>query len=125
MKISRLIWIILANALALLVNSAFLYFVIEEKADLGYDHWSYLIYLSIRMVVPVWGIYLEAVSSRFAKWVNVGYFASWVVVSYGLTLLPSIRWCGYSGQLLLVPLSAACVSCFLYSKWWIPSASRA
>ena len=73
------------------------------------------------MVVPILEIYLEAVDSRFAKWVNVGYFTSMVVVSYGLSFLPTDNFYGYSGQLLLVPLTAAAVTYFLYSKWWISS----
>jgi len=28
-------------------------------------------------------------------------------------------------RFLLFPISSAGVACFLYSKWWIPSASRA
>jgi len=82
-------------------------------------HWSYIFYLAIRIVLPILGIYLEAVDSRFAKWANVGYFTSMVVVSYGLSLLPQSRFYGYSGQLLLVPITAAGVTYFLYSPWWI------
>ena len=84
-------------------------------------HWLYISYLAIRVIVPILGIGPEAVDSRFAKWVNVAYFTVMVVVSYGLSLLPALRFYGYSGQLLLIPISAAGVTYFLYSKWWISS----
>jgi hypothetical protein len=122
MKFSRLIWVVIANVLALAINAMFLSIVVEDtKLKVNTYHWFYICYLAMRAVVPILGIYLEVVDSRFAKWVNVGYFTSTVVVSYGLSLLPSYDLYGYSGQLLLVPITAAGVTYFLYSKWSISS----
>ena len=138
MKTSRLIWVILANVLALLINMVVFPIVIEEHFNrIGYGpgneplfagldryhntyHWSYFFYLAIRTVIPIFGIYLEAVESRFAKWMNAGYFTSLVVVSYGLGLLTHEVY-GCTGHCLLVPITAAGVMCFVYSKWWMPS----
>ena len=134
MKVSRLIWVVIANVLAVAINAVCLVaegmkvkvpaddqYVWGTMAHVDRSHWLYIFYLAIRAVVPILGIYLEVVDSRFAKWVNVGYFTVMVVVSYGLSLLPALRFYGYSGQLLLIPISAAGVTYFLYSKWWISS----
>lgn len=135
MKLSRLIWVVIANVLAVAINAVFLQIVAADMkplkvpddqfvgtmAHVSTYHWLYISYLAIRMIVPILGIGLEAVDSRFAKWVNVGYFTVIVFVSYGLSLLPALRFYGYSGQCLLVPITAAGVTYFLYSKWWISS----
>jgi len=130
MKLTRFIWVVLANEIAVAINAMQILMNFKVPTDqhvwgtmahVNAYLWFYISYLAIRVIGPILGIGLEAVDSRFAKWVNVAYFTVMVVVSYGLSLLPALRFYGYSGQLLLIPISAAGVTYFLYSKWWISS----
>jgi len=132
MKLSRFVWVVIANALAVLINAMQLVANMKLKvpddqgvwrtmAHVSAYHWLYISYLAIRVIVPILGIGLEVIDLQLTKWVNAGYFTVMVVVSYGLSLLPALRFYGYSGQLLLIPISAAGVTYFLYSKWWISS----
>jgi len=133
MKLTRFIWVVLANEIAVAINAMQILMNFKVPTDqhvwgtmahVNAYLWFYISYLAIRVIGPILGIGLEAVDSRFAKWVNVGYFTWIVVVSYGLSLLPQSRFSrffGYSGRALLVPITVAGVTYFLYSKWWLSS----
>jgi len=76
MKISRSIWVLLANGIAVFVS--YLMTLIDFFGqDNGGTFWFHF---PLRAIVPVLGILLEFFGSRFAKWVNVGYFIFVAVV---------------------------------------------
>ena len=108
MKISRSIWVLLANgsAVFLIYLTTFLRFPRQDNRNRAL--WFQF---ALRAIVPILGILFEFIASRFAKWVNVGYFTFVVVVLFGMNF--------FSGLTLTFPLAAAGVTYFLYSGWWV------
>lgn len=45
---------------------------------------------ALRAIVPILGILFEFIASRFAKWVNVGYFTFVVVVLFGMNFFSGL-----------------------------------
>jgi hypothetical protein len=126
MKISRSIWVLLANGSAVLII-----YVMTFLGSSGLDNRNRALWIqfALRAIVPILGILLEFVGSRFAKWVNVGYFTFVVVVVFRMNFLSALAF-NIQGhfiyRLWVFPLAAAGVTYFLYSRWWLapPTAPR-
>jgi hypothetical protein len=120
MKLSRSIWILLANG-----SAVFIIYVIT-MTSLGssrLDNRNRVLWFqfALRAIVPILGILLEFVGSRFAKWVNVGYFTFVVVVVFRMNffLVSHFNIHRLFNRSWVFPLAAACVTYFLYSRWWL------
>jgi hypothetical protein len=79
------------------------------------------IQFALRAIVPILGILLEFVGSRFAKWVNVGYFTFVVVVLFGMNFFVGSHFYipRHFNRSWVFALAAAGVTYFLYSRWWV------
>jgi len=125
MKISRSIWVLLANGSAVL-----LIYVLTFLGSSGLDNRNRALWFhfALRAIVPILGILLEFVDSQFAKWVNVGYFTFVAVKLFGMNFFVGSDFyihCHFNRQWVF-PLAAAGVTYFLYSSWWVaqPTAPR-
>jgi hypothetical protein len=119
MKLSRSIWVFLANGSAVLVI-----YVMTFLGSSGLDNRNRALWFqfALRAIVPILGILLEFVGSRFAKWVNVGYFTFVVVVVFRMDFFVGSRFNihrHFINRLWVFPLAAAGVTYFLYSSWWL------
>src|SRR5271169_1561609 len=87
MKLSRSIWVLLANGSAVLII-----YVMTFVRWWGLDNRNRALWFqfALRAIVPILGILLEVVGSRFAKWVNVGYFTFVVVVVFRMNFLSAL-----------------------------------
>ena len=76
MKLFRKIWVILTNGLAvyLLHRSSSQIALLNDLLDQSSRNRALWFGFSLRALIPVIGILLEVFGSRFAKWVNMGYF---------------------------------------------------
>jgi hypothetical protein len=117
---------LLANGMAVffiyIMTSLRFYGQYNQKKEL------FWFYFALMAIVPILGILLEFARSRFAKWVNVGYWTFVVVMALGLTFF----WDGHHfvwrhhffaallDWSLAYPVAVAAVTYFLYSGWWLP-----
>jgi hypothetical protein len=118
MKLSRSIWVLLANGSAVLVIYVMTFFRWPGPDNRNRALWFQF---ALRAIVPILGILLEFVGSRFAKWVNVGYFTFVVVVVFRMNffLVSHFNLHRLFNGSWVFPLAAACVTYFLYSRWWL------
>ena len=118
MKISRSIWVLLANGSAVLII-----YVMTFLGWPGRDKRNRVLWFqfALRAIVPILGILLEFVGSRFAKWVNIGYFTFVVVMLFGMNFFVGSHFYihPHFDRSWVFPLAAAGVTCFLYSRWWM------
>jgi hypothetical protein len=118
MKLSRSIWVFLANGSAVLII-----YVMTFSRWPGPDNRNRALWFqfALRAIVPILGILLEFVGSRFAKWVNVGYFTFVVAVVFRMNffLVSHFNINRLFNRSWVFPLAAACVTYFLYSRWWL------
>jgi hypothetical protein len=118
MKISRSIWVLLANG-----SAVFLIYLTIFLRFPGQDNRNRALWFqfALRAIVPILGIVLEFIGSRLAKWVNVGYFTYVAVVLFGMNFFVGSHF--YIHRLFnrswIFPLAAAGVTYFLYSSWWV------
>jgi hypothetical protein len=125
MKISRSIWVLLANGSAVL-----LIYLLTFLGSSGLDNRNRALWFqfALRAIVPILGILLEFVGSRFARWVNVGYFTFVGVVLFGMNFFVGSHFYiqRHFNRQWVFPLAAAGVTYFLYSSWWVarPTAPR-
>ena len=82
---------------------------------------TFWFHFALRAIVPVLGILLEFFGSRFAKWVNVGYFTFVAVVIFGMNFFVGSHFFihRHFNRSWGFPLAAAGVTYFLYSSWWV------
>jgi len=102
----------------LLANGASLFFIFLITLDNPYG--GFWFQFALRAAIPVLGIILEFVGSHLALWVNIGY--SLFVVA-ALCRIFYLR--GWFDLSLAYPIAATAVTCFLYSRWWLPGARAA
>jgi hypothetical protein len=124
MKISRSIWVLLANGSAVLIIYVMTFFRWPGLDNRNRALWFHF---ALRAIVPILGILLEFVGSRFARWVNVGYFTFVAVVLFGMNFFVGSHFYiqRHFNRQWVFPLAAACVTYFLYSRWWLAPPSAA
>lgn len=112
MRISRTIWILLANGTAVLGSYIASFFRFRALNNQNRAFWFHF---ALWAIVPILGIVLEFQDSRFARWVNIGYFTIVSAVMFGCIFLIHTR-----SRMIFIPLAAAGVTYLVYSEWWVP-----
>ncbi len=117
MRVLRTIWVALINAAAiyLMYTGARQVAILNQLLEQDERNKRVWLYFSLRITIPILGILLELLSSRLAKWVNVGYFAFAGVV---LSAIAVLNWSDYHGRIYLLfglpALAVSVVTYFLY-----------
>ncbi len=77
MRILRSTWILFTNGLAvyLLYGSTGQVALLNHLLEQDNKNKALWFHFALRATIPILGILLEFLGSRFAKWVNVGYLA--------------------------------------------------
>ncbi len=119
MRIVRLTWVFLTNGAAIY----FMYGSFQQVALLNHlleqdnRNKALWFHFALKATTPILGILLELLGSRFAKWVNVGYF---LIVGIVFSTISILAWSDYHGRIyLLIGLAAlvvAGVDCLFYRR---------
>jgi hypothetical protein len=119
MRILRSTWVLLTNALAICILYGGVSQVVHLNHLLEQDSKNEAVWFhfALRAIVPALGVLLEFFDSRFAKWVNVGYFVFVGCVSSAISIW---AWSDYHGHMLLpvgiAALAVAIVDYLLYRR---------
>jgi hypothetical protein len=70
-RVLRSLWVLVANGIQIRMTFASIFGEPLNPATMNREHWLEFL---LKAAVPAVGIALDLVGSRFAKWVNVGYF---------------------------------------------------
>lgn len=119
MRILRVVWVFLANGTVVYFfysgasQVALLNHLLEQDAK-NKQLW---LYFGLRISIPVLGAILEALGSRAAKFVNIGFF---LLIGALFTSTGLLNWSVFEGHLYLFfglcALTIALVSFFLYRR---------
>ncbi len=119
MRILRALWVLLTNGIAIYLlyagtaQVALLNHLLEQDAK-NRALWNGF---GMRATVPIAGVLLELVGSRFAQWVNVGYFFTVGVMFSGVGIY---SWPDHHGFVYLVlgllALGVSIANYFWYRK---------
>jgi hypothetical protein len=101
MRLLRSTWVLLTNGLSIYMMYLGVSQVVLLNDLLEQDNKNKTLWLhfALRIIVPVLGILLEFLGSRFAKWVNVGFF---VLVGSASCAISVWAWSDYHGHVLLL-----------------------
>jgi hypothetical protein len=119
MRILRSAWVLLTNGAAIYLlfggtrQDALLNHLLEQD-NRNSRLWFHF---ALWATIPVLGIVLEFLGSRFAKWLNLGYFVYFGVVFSGMGILNLPDHHGLISLLFgVVALCVTGVSCLLYRR---------
>jgi predicted membrane channel-forming protein YqfA (hemolysin III family) len=119
MRALRLVWVLLTNGTAIYVlytgtRQDVLLNTLLEQENRNKALWFHF---ALWAAIPVLGIVLEVCRSRFAKWLNLGYFVCFAIVfsAIGILNLPDDH-ALISLLFGIVALIFSCVSYLLYRK---------
>ena len=125
MRILRSAWVLFTNGLAvyLLYGSTGQVALLNHLLEQDNKNKALWFHFALKVTIPILGILLEFLGSRFAKWVNVGYlvFVGTVFSAIGIWTWPDHHGLIYL-FLGLLALAFAAVSWLLYRK---PPSARA
>jgi hypothetical protein len=119
MRILRSTWVLLTNgtAIYLLCGSTQQVTLLNHLLEQDNRNKALWFHFGLKATIPILGILLEFLGSRFAKWVNVGYF---VFVGIVFSTISIWAWSDYHGRIYLLlglpALGVAGVSYLLYRR---------
>jgi hypothetical protein len=117
MRILRSIWVLFTNGLAvyLLYGSTTQIALLNNLLEQGNKNKAVWFQFALRVTIPILGILLEFLGSRFAKWINIGYL---VFVGTVFSAVGIWNWPDHHGLIYLflglLALGFAGVSWLLY-----------
>jgi hypothetical protein len=117
MRILRLAWVLLTNGAAIyfLYESYLEVTILNHLLELDNRNKAVWFQFALWATIPIAGILLEFLGSRFAKWMNVGCF---VAVGLFFSAIGILNWSDSHGRLILAEglamLAVGGVDCLLY-----------